>query len=171
MMTGESPPSSRCLRSSFEIRGTATTEYCRRAARRVSTGRHAAKRQNARRNGSHARWFSRFLALFVERPSGRSAAAVQASKEDRSRLATDAVLVAPREIAIDPIPHGRALLRVCVMHGRRAKTMPSTVMPPLGLESRDFVGFFTESGFVWTDRSSRLRSNNDQIWKGKRLEL
>jgi hypothetical protein len=58
---------------------------------------------------------------------------MQASKEDRARLATDAILVAPGEIAIDPVPHEASLLRVCVTHGRKAKTMPITVTPPLAI--------------------------------------
>ena len=43
-MIGEFPASMRCLRSSFEIRGTATGNYCCRAALEVSTGRGAAER-------------------------------------------------------------------------------------------------------------------------------
>src|SRR6185295_9987907 len=111
-MTGCVPLSSRCFRSSFEMRGTGTA-YCECAVRGLSTfgggsaSRDSWERHNPRfgRHGDSRRGLLVHDRLRVDVPSRRAASAVDAAQEDRARLTPRAEVVTPRQVAIEPVPH------------------------------------------------------------------
>src|SRR5262249_55834277 len=108
-----------CLRSSLVMRGTGTDVYCDRPVPALSTlpgisarcdpsaGGDAIERDDARARRRFGRDGRACRGLALDRPARRPLSAVDAAQEDLTRLAPDAVVVAPREVAVEEIPKHR----------------------------------------------------------------